>query len=829
MNKWAVLFLLLGCLAFCSCSDDVSSPSSEGWKVSLAGDEQQAMLPRFASYESFKVAVEGKDAHEFVLVSSSEPWLKLKSDTLPEDGIVAVETETNDESTRREATVTFTSTDNPQHVATLTITQLSRADNVNNSDASAQMFIGYGYDIYKKADNPMSVRTKEPILDLAELQWYSNSDTYEVIHDSKNARMDMKYYTSFTLSQFSTDLTESSSETNRSITGSLEDCKDALSYCRSQETKQQNFGRGTIIKTVVSRVMDRGALDDLKRSGKLQFAFSSGFKEAYNALKKKSGTARINAIKDLLAEYGTHIVIQADLGGRLDYTFTMEKSATVDNEAEMKAEIDFTVGSIPASDRNVSFKDSVTSSKNVSGAITVIGGSKATRKQLQQEIAGLSPKGHLSGESVTSWLATISYDDNAATQENLDVVHFELMPVWDLVDSNLRDDFLNATLDMMSRSDYKLPNEMLSGALYQIDLTRSYVKNFSSASNASLCKTLYLNDGTQMTPVMEVCQEYVPAIRTDKRVTIVYPIYKNRIRLTQGIFLGDDIYPPSKVVFGGSKAYVVPLTLKDNKRTIETLYYVNGNFSTEPTGLRFFTEEERNWQVRDDMLLLRNTDGDVAIYKHPIVKIGSQFWTRENINHSMNFTEDDPDKREDITIRELFAPGKSILYARFQYDVDFWFNRRNEWTYGYSPLINFTNKPNTKWYLPTPEMLTDLYAYLGFNPKALFKGQCSGFEAQFDGYMGKVDVLKANKKFDGGNELRYNNQLCVIASRDVATKRMPSLLLLYPDYRWQKVDDNTSDVTPDLKWLNNYYPVRLCRGAYYNFHSLETINQKEKI
>lgn len=823
MNKWAILFLLLGCLAFCSCSDDVSSPSSGGWKVSLAGDEQQAELPRLASYESFKVAVEGKDAHEFVLMSSSEPWLKLRTDTLPEDGIVAVETETNEENTRREATVTFTSADNPQHVATIKVTQLSKADNANNSDARAQMFIGYGYDIYRRADNPMSVRTKEPILDLNELQWYSGSDTYEVIHDSKNARMDMQYHTAYTLSQFSTDLTESSSETNRSITGSLEDCKDALSYCRSTDTKEQNFGRGTILKTVASKVLDRGALDDLKRSGKLQYAFSAGFKEAYNALKRKSGTARINAIKDLLAEYGTHIVIQADLGGRIDYTFTMEKSMKVDNTAEMKWEIDYTVGTLPASDRNVNYSDTVSSSKNARGAIKVTGGSKAMRDQLQQEIDGLSPKGHLSAESVVSWLASITYDDNAATQENLDVVHFSLMPVWDLVDSNLRNDFLNATLDMMSRSDYKLPDEMLSSALYKIDLTRSYVKNFSNASNATLCKTLYLNTGTEMTPVMEVCQEYVPAIRTDKRVTIVYPIYNNRIRITQGVFLGDDIYPASKVAFGGSKAYVVPLTLKDNKRTIETLYYVNGNFSTEASGLRFFTEEERNWQVRDDVLMLKTTGSDAKLYKHPIVKIGSQFWTRENINHNMYFTYK-PEQTYNAPNSDYISA--QILYTRFQYDVDYWFNLWNKWTYGYSPLKDLEGKPNTKWYLPTSGILADLYVYLGFNPKALFKGQCSGFEAQFCGYIGMVDVLHPSQKFSGGNQLRYNNQLCVIASKDADNKVVPSILLLYPDYRWQQMYDTSTKV--DEKLYNNYYPVRLCRGTFYDFHSLDVIDKKGK-
>lgn len=824
MNKWTILSLLLGCLAFCSCTDDIASPSAEGWAVRLDGDDGQAVLPRLASYESVKVAVDGKDAQEFVLVTSSEPWLRLKTDTLPDDGIVAVETETNDESSRREATLTFASTTNPQHVATLTVTQMSSADNGNNSDPVAQMYIGYGYDIYKSTDNPMSVRTKEPILDLALLQSnYSGPDSYEVIHDSKIARMDMKYYTAYTLYQFSTELTQSSSEGNRNITGCLEDCKDAMSYCTRTEFKEQNFGRGTVIKTVFSRVMDRGALDDLRRTERLRFTFSAGFKRAYEALKRKSGAARTEAIKDLLAEYGTHVVIQADLGGRIDYTFTMDKSGTTDNEAEMKEEIDFTFGTMTITDRNTNFNHTVSSRKDAKGAITVKGGSKAAREQLQRETTGLDSSGHMAAESVTAWLASINYDASAARQANLDVVHFELMPVWDLVESSLHDEFLNATMDMMSRSDYKLPNEMLSGALYKLDMTRSDIKNFSTASNASLCKTLYLNNGVEMMPVMEICQEYVPAIRTDKRVTIVYPIYNNRIRITQGIFLGDDVYPASKVAFSGTKAVVVPLTLTDNKRTVETLYYINGNFSTKSSGLRFFADSERGRLVRDDVLMLKTTGSDANVYKHPIVKIGNQFWTRENIDHDMNFTYDDQDER-DAVICDLFSDKKPSLYTRFQYEVDFWFDAYNWWTYGYNPAVGITGKPNTKWYLPTPEILSNLYAYLGFNPKALFKGQVSGFNAQFDGYMGLVDVLDPSHRYnDGDNYLRYNNKLCIIASKNVDANRNPNLLLLYPDYRWQKVE--IDDAKEDL--LDNYYPVRLCRGAYYNFHSLQTLIDEE--
>ena len=141
-------------------------------------------------------------------------------------------------------------------------------------------------------------------------------------------------------------------------------------------------------------------------------------------------------------------------------------------------------------------------------------------------------------------------------------------------------------------------------------------------------------------------------------------------------------------------------------------------------------------------------------------------------------------------------------------------------------MSNLEGKPNTKWYLPTSRMLADLYAFLGFNPKALFKGQCSGFDAQFCGYVGMVDVLHPGQKFTGGNLLRYDNQLCVVASKDTENKSVPSLLLLFPDYRWQQVYDTVEK--EDEKWHNNYYPVRLCRGAYYNFHSLDVIDKKEK-
>lgn len=821
MIKRAYL-LLIGILLICSCSDNLSTSDSQGWKVLLADADQEAKVPRLASYESFKVKIEGGTPHEKIMMKSSDSWLKLSKDTLPDDGIVAIETENNDESTHREASITFQSIDTPQHTATITITQLSKADDDNNGgNPKEELFIGYGYDIYKSADNQKSVHTLEPILDIQKLKQYSGTDTYELVHDSKVTRTDVKYHTTLSIFQYSSELTSANSGTDRNILGCLKDCENAISYSTSSSTLEQNYGNGTMTKTVYSRTIDRGALADMQNKDKLQYTFSTGFQKAYNKIKNLKGANRQEAIEDLLVTYGTHVIIQADLGGKLSYTFTMNKSYTSDSEEEMKQEIDYTLGTLPEADRNESYQHTVSSRKNADGAITVIGGSASSRIKLMAGTYGLTPSGHLSGDDVANWLASIYYTEGKTSTDNIDVVHFELLPVWDLVASNLRNEFLTATLNMVKRSDCKLSDELLHTSLYQIDTSRADLTDFSKAGdNSSLCRTLYLKSGGKTLPILEVCQEYVPKIRTDKRVTVAYPIWQNRINLTRGIFLGDGECAPTRVGFNGGNHAVTPLSGFGAGDKVNTLYYVNGVLYTEPFTTAFINENERSRTVRVDELLLR-TINDNKLHRHPIVKIGSSFWTRDNIDHNMLFTEK-PNDRNNNTTRDLLK--NNILYTRFQYDVGFWFKNINGWIYGYSPFNTSLAEGNTLWYLPSPKTVSCLDEYLGFNPKALFKGQCSGFNAQFCGYIGYVDILNGRDFSKKGNELRYNNQLCVLASQNTDSKQSPNLLVLNKDYQWQLFNDENLGT----EWHRNYYPVRLCRGKYYIFPDLETLKSKEK-
>ncbi len=117
--------------------------------------------------------------------------------------------------------------------------------------------------------------------------------------------------------------------------------------------------------------------------------------------------------------------------------------------------------------------------------------------------------------------------------------------------------------------------------------------------------------------------------------------------------------------------------------------------------------------------------------------------------------------------------------------------------------LNFTVNDQNHWYLPTSDEMYGLLKYVGNNPKALFKNQMSGFNAEFFGYVVRKDVLTGEvpKKV----ELKYVDELCVIPFRDDGS--YGTALMIKPDYTWQE-----AEVT---KTHRNKYPVRPYRNKKF--------------
>ena len=806
----AGLLLAAGLLVCCR-----KEPTASGQKkldvVFLGGSPAQEggvpILPFRASYESLRVELSGQDASSGeIYVRSNVRWLTVSSGTLAADGMVAIKTQANLSEGPREATLTFTDAANPSRAAQLRLVQLSSSDSDHNADvAREQLYVGYGYDIYKALESPMAVRARMPVLDYPFMVRQLNlPEKYQLIQDCHLSRLDVNYVNAGNIHAYGQGLSQLQTEDKDNIfEGCLDDCNTLVKLLKStsEGLDQHNYGHGSLEKAVASRIIDRAALLDLKREGRVPY--SDEFSTRLHECRRANGETRRQLIESVLTEFGTHVILQVDLGGRIDYSFTMRKSATFNAREDIEQEVNYTLGQIAGIDRtgknqepSTSKTSVVTSEGETISAITVRGGGAGEVQALEKEISGLSANGQIDPARITDWLASINYSPHFQGDPSLDVIHFELIPLWDLVTEDVREDFMRVTFALGQRSDNVLPDSFTGMDIYQIDPqgAEKSLFTFPEGGDGSLCRILYMAGE----PVLEVCSEYVPMIRSDKRVTIAYPIYQKGIRLNQGLFLGDGTHRPAYVAFSGGDCYVNPFPDMAPDSVLTHFWYVNGNLMPEsPVDLPSYGQKGR--EVRDDAFYFLEPRGT---YSHPIVKVGSNFWTRADIDHPMGFCENPHSGY--LYFDELVEDD--VLYTRFDFQINDIIMEDNDWIWG----------NERRWYMPTSVEVKSLEAFLGFNPKALFPGQISGFDARFNGYWGIGDVLNGRATFpDNRLALRYKGQIHLFSVVDNGGDE-PQLLVLDGNYHLTRYDVLG-------EWHEDYYPVRPVRSNKFEYPSLEVI------
>ena len=786
--------LLVGCSEHEETLTEPEVPADAVFTVSAA----DTLLSRFASFENITVKVAHSEKDEgAITVNANADWLTLKTDTLPKDGIISLATTDNKSSTRREALLTFSSATGTK--ATLRLYQRCIADDDVNADPAADGYLGYGYDIYQSLDNPMAVRKTHAVLSLDQLRTQSSDITYEVVHENRLSRTDFNIYSARSISEYATLLTNSASNTEVKLMGCKQNCDQLQQVTRKEDLMVSNVAYGVMQKAVWSRTIDRGALMHLRDAGNQLFTFE--FKQDLQKVTGQTGAARADALARLLDKYGTHVVVQADYGGKIDYTFTMTKTGSLRYDEELRCQAEFTLGRLPKAEWSDKQSSVLSSSKQTQGAINITGGSAATRQQLQQDVKGLGAADGLPPEHLLQWLGSINYSDHPGTDEALDVIHFEIIPLWDLFTGDLQREVMHAVLSRADLSSCKVSDAIANIDLYWIDLSKAV--QFGIDDNATLSRIVYVKG----VPVLNVCSEYVPMIRADERVNIAYPIYNNKVGLSlgfSGLFLGDGIHQPAYVMFDKTDCYVEPITTLTGETVLNQIGYVGGNLYHDRHQLPF---QNVTPETHDDFFIYRY-NGET--HTTPVVKVGASFWTRRDITHGMGFT---PDPDSDDDVREIMTDG--TLFTRFQYDVTAQAGRSNSWSYGYD---------GKRWNLPQPAQVYQLFIYMGITPKALFRGQVSGFNAQFNGYQGQADILNSNAL--GENAHRGKGELNIVASKSSNSVDDACLMVLDSHYRLQLIDDKTYPGGDAKQWRTNYYPVRLCRGMGYEYPSLQTIQDK---
>ena len=694
--------------AACSSSDDVSKYVAD---VSLpAGTEKTSdadILVEAGAHEfTFDIKTEGKWT-----VTSENRFLHVKNGSGTGNATVTVRVENNRSDDRKLGTLDITFPGHESENKTITVEQKYLGDYGGNAaniiELNNKIYgVGFSYDIKGEWASPNSVKVE-----------IFNTDSLikSGILATGVPQMEVSDYTitGSTISEVSNKLC-----IKASVEGSYGAFQAEANASFDMETSESSTYE--YASTYFDIQLYRASLSKSPQTLILDYMTD----DAYNAINGKPvktkrgmrspyGNTR-EGLKRLIDDFGTHVIVEAGLGGRLRRSMqvnTSEITSSYDVKAFAKAGYDGVCKAEASVDEH--FKQSYKeNAKSIKTSMSVLGGNKDLALNLIAE-------GGFNSKNYSAWQKSVQ--DTAMT-----IVNFSsksLVPLYELVDREATEEY-----DGFNGEDrYKaLKSYMTDGSIgadfstYKCGtVTEFTVPSFADAKyNETLIKDIYL--GGQW--VGQVCNEYIPNINRDERVTVVYPVVNNKARYNMGFFLGDNKgHKPARVSWDGTNVAVEAYEELDYGAA--TKVYLRGAsvMPRLPEGTTALKADD----PRDGVI-------EMTDYKYPLVKIFNNVWMRENWHHGMDYDSYLVD--EDITIN-----GEKIKYkSRY-------FNNKEP---------HSTLQP-AGWRVPTKDDCQDIIDKLvnnGFTHpiQALLYGGVTGFEelSSFRPFGKAYYFLDPNRSFD---------------------------------------------------------------------------------
>lgn len=722
------------------------------------------------------------DEDTISIVSPTEDWIVV-------DGIcgnaITLYVKPNETQRHRYGTVHIQSIRGRK--ASLLVDQLSEAEDGDNAFDSGSLEVksrvGWGYDLTKDYMDVKSA-TKQ-VFSYEGLLGYEKEYGTIVAQDRRNY-LDYTIHTAYSIAEMAEHLMKEQTD-GVSFFG-LSKKVTKYKVVDNFEQSQNSYGFAKITKTVATRYIDFGKVEDIIHAGRTDI-FTKEFAELYNAVLESP--TQENAER-LVTEFGTHVVTYADLGGRLEYTVNFKANQV--SRDEMERVMKYKNGKLKEADEERRKNEFSTLSSTMTA--TVFGGSEAIGAALQTATVSDDANQQIPGELLSAWANTVTYEQ----QENLAMSNCRLTPIWQLfVEVEARNAVLSYIIrmvdNMMLSADMR---DMLGlSGYYRFAVESLAIDDFGTDADATLVKVAYVNKR----PVLEICNEYVPEIRGDGRVSIVYPISKQSANIRRGIFLGDSQHAPCEVSFdekGG--CYVANIEGYQVGDVIDTLYYVDGALYTE--NMNTPIQEASEVKIENQYYIITTDSYSNVGYNdiyHPLVKIGPGYWSRMNASGAEKASHlDGENNRYDVVSWD--GVNYANPYFEFQY-IDFC--------------------------VATIDELNALTNYIGSNQKPLFKGQQTGYDATFDGCC-RVEVYEDPDDPWGYlyAEVNYSlfdkDEKCYNIFKEGTQIQVLTLNLDYT-YSIKEIDSKPyiPGVTNDRYFYYTYFPYRPFHNSTYKYPDLK--------
>jgi hypothetical protein len=602
------------------------------------------------------------------------------------------------------------------------------------SEGLRKFAIGYGYNC-SMAPGFSAVSTN-PILALEKIAEQKNDAG---AHVCEEGNISSSSYTGSSYRELYTKLT--TEVTGKANKGSLTaEMKSTFTVEQKQSQKH------TFVYTTANFKTHSAYISGVDPSNVKQF-LTDNAKNAINGLSPEYDNSK-EGFANLVNYYGSHLILQAELGGRMSYASTVENSLTSNvNEATAfakctyKSKVAEATGSVDANIKSKYEKNS----QLVKTSVDTKGG----------EI-NLS----LSESTFNDWLKSVK-DKPIVT--NFVEGKASLIPLYDLVDTSLpggparkqamKDYFETGMLNVMA---YDGTDGAIDDAVYKIALPKEFISNCGEFQASEEKGTLVYDAWYRGKRIAMICKEYIPLLSNQGLVVTVYPVKDDKPNLNNGRFLGTDIKPASVISWALGERPALSLT-----STIfgqETQVYVRGDqvFTSAPQGARVIDVDIKgNYlkfrKCKSDVNVILGERGTGAVYKdedaplklkfeedhqYPLVKIGKHIWLREEFSG--------------------YIPNGSDKFDRFGtkvVDGKVYYTR-------YATFLTDTRKPVGGWHVATTAEFENLKANVTYDMgsktvgELMQKGGNTGFDMPWNGWYTYDHSSASGIAWDGGPEWR---------------------------------------------------------------------------
>ena len=330
--------------------------------------------------------------------------------------------------------------------------------------------------------------------------------------------------------------------------------------------------------------------------------------------------------RELISDFGSHVVMEARLGGRIRQAMTADVSK-ITSSYDMNVFAKAAYKGFVDADASVDTKMKQSFEENRSSLdirVDILGGDKKLASKLTSK--------DVDPESVEKWKKSVTDGTDAAL---IGFSNKGLKPLYELIDESLgpeakeRKQKLKAYMESKQfASDFELGYDC--GTVTEID-----VPKIEDNDTNTLIKDIFLNGQL----VAKATLEFVPLLNIKEKVRVVYPVINNKVRFNLGFYIGDKDHKPARVSWDGTDVSIVEYENMDFGAAKKL--YIRGASVTSvpPEGTEPHAGTVEDSYLKSTIFVKTKksqngfspeTDGKDVNHNYPLVKIFNHIWLREN-------------------------------------------------------------------------------------------------------------------------------------------------------------------------------------------------------